>query len=316
MTEEDPEKIKIIFMGLNNAGKTSIILSFLRRLAKILIIKPTKSANTRIYEFLGTIISEWDFGGQRAYRQRYLKSPEKYFMDTDILVYVIDTQDSARTSEALNFLIEIMVRFKGIGIAPSVYVFFHKFDPASFFLRQEDIDRQASYLENIIVKILNLQKDQVTYYRTSIFDLPNLYKAMSEILLDKIPSAQLVQDSLMNCARKMNLEGLVLIDNNSLIESSYYRDSDIKLLIDSVIPYFLEVNDRFQAEEISRLFTASPDDHIVVQRFGKFFLFIPFKLKEFGSTYYFLSCSNNLDFNKESYDTLINLIKDVLKIES
>ena len=54
ITEKPPEGIKIIFMGLNNAGKTSIILSFLRRLAKILIIKPTKSANIRIYEFLGT----------------------------------------------------------------------------------------------------------------------------------------------------------------------------------------------------------------------------------------------------------------------
>ena len=42
--KENIKARKIIFTGLDNAGKTSIILSLLREIAKIAKIKPTKQA--------------------------------------------------------------------------------------------------------------------------------------------------------------------------------------------------------------------------------------------------------------------------------
>ena len=70
--EENSDTQKILFTGLDDAGKTSIILALKREYSKIAIIKPTKGAQRRIFEFLGKDISEWDLGGQERYRISYL----------------------------------------------------------------------------------------------------------------------------------------------------------------------------------------------------------------------------------------------------
>ena len=75
---EDNKYSKILFTGLDNSGKTSIILSLQRELSQISMLKPTKSAQRRIFEFLGKSIAEWDLGGQKRYRIAYLKEPTKY----------------------------------------------------------------------------------------------------------------------------------------------------------------------------------------------------------------------------------------------
>ena len=61
--KDDTDVRKVIFVGLDNAGKTSIILSLLREISKFAIIKPTRNAERRTFEFLGMNISEWDLGG-------------------------------------------------------------------------------------------------------------------------------------------------------------------------------------------------------------------------------------------------------------
>ncbi len=63
-SDEKPDAQKILFTGLDMAGKTSIILALQREFSKIAILKPTRGAQRRIFEFLGREISEWDLGGQ------------------------------------------------------------------------------------------------------------------------------------------------------------------------------------------------------------------------------------------------------------
>ena len=77
--EERPDAQKILFTGLDDAGKTSIILALQREFSKIAVIKPSRGAQRRIFEFLGKEISEWDLGGQISYRISYLKNPSKFF---------------------------------------------------------------------------------------------------------------------------------------------------------------------------------------------------------------------------------------------
>ena len=60
---------------------------------------------------------------------------------------------------------------------------------------------------------------------------------------------KLIKDIITEFAKKMDFEGLVLIDDNSLIISSYYKDKEIQLLIDRTSPHFLEVNDSFRRTE-------------------------------------------------------------------
>jgi len=88
--KDDSEASKILFTGLDGAGKTSIILALQREFSKIALLSPTRGAQRRIFEYLGKDIAEWDLGGQDSYRIAYIKNPGKYFDGTEIAIYVID----------------------------------------------------------------------------------------------------------------------------------------------------------------------------------------------------------------------------------
>jgi hypothetical protein len=50
----------------------------------------------------------WDFGGQDAFREEYLTSPEKYFDGLNLLIFVIDIQDIDRVDIALDYYIRCL----------------------------------------------------------------------------------------------------------------------------------------------------------------------------------------------------------------
>jgi len=79
---------------------------------------------------MGREIAEWDLGGQISYRISYLKNPGKYFDDTEIAIYVIDVQNRVRLPEAISYLKDVVDRFNKLEIAPPIFVFLHKYDPA------------------------------------------------------------------------------------------------------------------------------------------------------------------------------------------
>nr|MDO8086055.1 ADP-ribosylation factor-like protein [Candidatus Sigynarchaeum springense] len=125
---------KIMFIGLDNAGKTAIINvlsgrinpSFLRRL------KPTKKVSRETITTKDFSIHVWDLGGQKEYRMAYLQNQEAYetfFLQTDMVVYVIDMQDMGRLPESLAYLSQLLDAFKYLGENPFFLFFLHKADP-------------------------------------------------------------------------------------------------------------------------------------------------------------------------------------------
>ena len=63
--EKDEEKDKeiphkILFTGLDTAGKSTIILAIQREFSKIALLKPTRGAQRRIFEFLGHDVPAWE----------------------------------------------------------------------------------------------------------------------------------------------------------------------------------------------------------------------------------------------------------------
>ncbi len=64
--EEQPKEktYKILFTGLDGAGKTSIILALQREFSKIAVIEPTRGPHRTTFKLLGREVSEWDLGGQ------------------------------------------------------------------------------------------------------------------------------------------------------------------------------------------------------------------------------------------------------------
>ncbi|GAF72913.1 unnamed protein product, partial [marine sediment metagenome] len=123
---------KIAFLGLDNAGKTSIITAIKSRFGfedDIMGLAPTRRVDRETFRFLNIEFSQLDFGGQAKYREDYLKNPDRYLAGTDLIFYVIDAQDPARYMESIDYLDQLLIYFKEEQFYPQIAVLFHKFDP-------------------------------------------------------------------------------------------------------------------------------------------------------------------------------------------
>jgi len=306
----EPNVRKIVFVGLDNAGKTSIILSLLREISKFATIKPTKNAERRVFEFLGMNISEWDLGGHERYRTYYLENFELIFRGTDILIYVIDIQDNKRIMESYNYLDQIIINLNRLQLNPPIYVFFHKDDPDKTENIKINIDNKISYLKDKIEDFHDYSK--FYFYKTTVFNLSSIISAISEILLTLYPRSKVIDTALKEFANKIGVEGVELIDDNSLIISSYYQNDKIKEVLTHVNPFFLRLMDEFgRLDNLS----GNKENQIIIERFDRNFIFKQFNLIEDTAPYYILTCINEPSLDENDFNTLIKILRDILSHE-
>jgi len=276
LRQEDIETEKILFTGLDNAGKTSIILALQREFSKISSITPTRGAQRRIFDFLGRSVSEWDLGGQELYRISYIKNPGKYFDNTEVCIFCIDIRNKKRIPEALSYLDDVIKKFEELEINPPIYIFFHKFDPA---LERSALNEYSDLMINLKEDIKKASEyKRLYFYKTSVYDISGLIQVMSEIFLTLIEKPELLNRTLEEFANKENCESALLIDNNSLIISSFFRDNNIEELMNLIPPYFLRLNDRFNIVVENKDYSVkNPEDKIIVYRLNKYFYFSQIK---------------------------------------
>lgn len=121
---------KILIMGLDNSGKTSIVLCLkgVKNLMSFRSLYPTKGVN--VIDFKATTsYNIWDFGGQESYRKDYLEDFERYIQGTNKLIFVIDVQDVKRYDIALDYLEKIINLLPEDRKNIDFSIFLHKFDP-------------------------------------------------------------------------------------------------------------------------------------------------------------------------------------------
>jgi hypothetical protein len=110
------------------------------------------------------------------------------------------------------------------------------------------------------------------------------------------------------------MDALELIDDNSLILGSFYKNKHVEELMNAITPFFLEVNEIFAKVSYSRPHEDKPEEQMIIQKFGKNFLFKKFSLKQLESDFYFLGCkSGDANFQTEEFQMFVNLIKEILK---
>lgn len=160
------ENLKMIFAGLDKAGKTTIYKATMEEMDvnEIKDLRPTRGIERHSHDFLDTDFKVWDLGGQLSYRQTYLAKPE-VFNQTQALIFVVDIQDMDRLEEAYNYYADILNILVNVETKPKLYVLFHKFDPElrgklrNNFYKATRLFRKAD-------SILNMQ---FTGYATSIY---------------------------------------------------------------------------------------------------------------------------------------------------
>ncbi|MFX1444492.1 MAG: ADP-ribosylation factor-like protein [Promethearchaeota archaeon] len=171
--EEKKTGQKVIVVGLDNAGKTAILTKFGGRLgiSDLALIKPTKGVDRKHIKTNTLDLFIWDFGGQEVLRKKYFKTPEKYFLQIDLLIYVVDVQDSGRFDESFDYFNDILDMLTTLEENPYILIFVHKYDPD---LRNDPtVLLNVEFLKDNLKELFNGTKYDFDYeiYLTSIYSL-------------------------------------------------------------------------------------------------------------------------------------------------
>jgi len=88
--KEQEKEIRILILGLDNAGKTTIVKKLCGQ--PIEEIEPTLGFQIQTLEYNDYKLNLWDIGGQSSIRAYW----RNYFEKTDGLVWVVDSSDTSR----------------------------------------------------------------------------------------------------------------------------------------------------------------------------------------------------------------------------
>jgi len=177
-TKEEKEGIdvkgqKVLVAGLDNAGKTAILSKFGGRLGinETIATHPTKGVVRMKFGDSKLSLFIWDLGGQEEYRERYLGNPEQYFVELDLLIYIIDTQDPDRFDESLEFFEKILESITLLEENPFILFFIHKVDPD--LVDDPKILLNVELLKDSLFKIFERKDYNFEYevYITSIYSM-------------------------------------------------------------------------------------------------------------------------------------------------
>lgn len=96
------KQVRILMVGLDAAGKTTILYKL--KLGEIVTTIPTIGFNVETVEYKNICFTVWDVGGQDKIRPLW----RHYFQNTQGLIFVVDSNDRDRISEAQDELSKML----------------------------------------------------------------------------------------------------------------------------------------------------------------------------------------------------------------
>ncbi|XP_051865309.1 ADP-ribosylation factor 3a isoform X2 [Pristis pectinata] len=96
------KEMRILMVGLDAAGKTTILYKF--KLGEIVTTIPTIGFNVETVEYRNISFTVWDVGGQDKIRPLW----RHYFQNTQGLIFVVDSNDRERVTEAREELMQML----------------------------------------------------------------------------------------------------------------------------------------------------------------------------------------------------------------
>jgi len=253
--------LKVLFAGLHNSGKTSILLALQKKYSQISGIKPTKGVERVGFDVLGLDLKVWDMGGQTEFREKYFEK-EEYFSQTDVLFYVIDILDFRKYYEALTYFLKIIEIFKNQGKMPKIVIFIHKIDP--------DIQNDKIILENMQKIHLLFTQDEVeiAFFNTTIYNEWSIIQGFSYGLTSLSNKGPALETQLKEFASQTNSTFILLLDKNRVMIGSYKEDEMHKILGDRLMPIIDIYSDirNLSHYKLTNLIAQLSDVNLFVQR--------------------------------------------------
>jgi len=187
---------KILMIGLDAAGKTSILAVVQDKFSIIKSLLPTRGVKREKLDFFGYPVISWDLGGQVQYREKlYFNRPELFFTEADIMLYVVDTQDPDRFSEAANYFREVLKVLKELNEKPEVLIVLSKSD--------QDVRKTLQWQQNVTSiknKFNSIADDfedfEVDYCDTTVFQRETIMQMFSVALKKVSDTSEIIEHIL------------------------------------------------------------------------------------------------------------------------
>jgi ADP-ribosylation factor-like protein 2 len=225
--------LKIIISGLDAAGKTSILTALDKKYdfdKDIVQLKPTIRVEYHKMNFLRSNCVFWDMGGQETYREIYINFQDVYFDATDLLIYVIDIQDSERFDNSLEYLNSILTFFSESEMDVPIIITFHKYDPE--LKTNSEIHANIKKLRE---RILNDYPNfNILFQQSSIYDIISIVQLVSYGLSVFDRKFFQLSELLEYYLNIFNSQALILFDRNGIIISEYYNDIEPEVYVELI----------------------------------------------------------------------------------
>ncbi len=306
---------KISMLGLDNAGKTSILYFLDRKFNLIRKLKPTAKSEvkSKTLDLLGLNLNMWDFGGQTSYRKQYLENKDKYFSNINAVFFIIDIQDRKRAQIAINYLHNIgkIIRNYNPNLE-EIVVLFHKYDP-----ELHDNREYREYIESLKEQINSLSLDfEISFYTTSIYDGSNILKSFSDAVITKTGKGRLLENVLKDYTKKtFSSAALLLSESYLFLASRATKDRYLNFCTD-IVPELSRVMDRLNKWNIKT------DDSILnveiqngeFKKAKKGVIFMKrIDIEYYGSVYLMTLCLNK-KIQERAYNNIPELAEKIKRI--
>ena len=273
---KSPKELKkILFCGLENGGKTSILLTLDRKFSLLSTVKPTIKAKRTFYtnSLLGISIIRWDLGGQKGYRKIYLDNKSKYFTDMQSIFYIIDIQSSEDFKDDLIYLKDIVNIMSTSHLDNFQFlILLHKCDPD--IKNTKNIVDKINYLKIKIPSIINDLKFNI--YTTSIYDEPSLLKAFSDGVFYATYKSKMFQTLLKDYMGKTYSSATLLLDQNCFIIASRSTNENYQRICEAIAPRLTQALEKLEEWDINTIDIVTniefPEKHSDFQKEGIIFL--------------------------------------------
>jgi len=143
--KEKEKEVRLLMLGLDNAGKTTILKKFNGE--DINEIAPTLGFNIKTLDHRGFKLNIWDVGGQKSLRSYW----RNYFESTDGLIWVVDSADKRRLEDCKKELHSLLGEERLLGA--TLLVFANKQDLPGALKMEE------------IAKVLELDKIKMHHWQ-------------------------------------------------------------------------------------------------------------------------------------------------------
>jgi Ras-related GTP-binding protein A/B len=294
---------KILLMGLENAGKTSIYqVIFEGKLPhETQTLRPTRGLERHQIEFPtfglasngttkeeyrimtskgGQNITIWDLGGQRSFLERYHQEPELYFGKAACLIFIIDAYniehyDTARTEfhRAIEFMKQYGTKTHRLVKSNKIYCFLHKMD--LFPNRDERFTTLTQFFrEDPVSKEENFD---IQFYSTSIFD-SSIFSAWTKVIQTIMPKSSKLNLLAQELKEDLGLyavliiekrTGLPICNSKTLLDDSALVGSTNRVLItiEKVLP-------EFQLANLTNLELTTANGKLTIKQFDKYYILV------------------------------------------